>query len=605
MKTSRKLLAALAAMTVAFSGFSALSAFAEEGAPSAQSSVVYDAAETKEISDCRISFLNFTFTYTGKEVCPDNYGGSCYLNIYDGRTRLVKDVDYKLSYANNINTGIALLTIEGVGKYQGTAKYNYYVIPKKQTIKGISYTKEGIRLEWVPDSTALAYQVLISQNYNFKGALSYTIKDISSSGTVIKNKFGTNERWYVKVRSVITQDGTFNTRRYGDFSATRSIKTFPQLSKIEVTNNSLNYTGSEIKPAVKVTDANGAAVSADDYTVKYTNNIKAGIATVTATNNSDPSNVVKAEFVIKPAVNRITNITTQNGAFKISWEKGSPGTVGYQVYYSTSSDFSSNVHSYTSTDLNDLEENFSSVPKSGETWYVKVRSFCTASGTKTGMRYGDYSAVQSIHVIDYLAKTTKKTELYANAAFSPSSLGSVPAGSTVSIIGATGCWFKAEFGGKTGYIYNKAFGVAANVTGTVTEANVKTYADDIIFDIGTSAKAICSYVHNLIWYTHTAVPTVGRDGLAAYAFNYRRGACYYYAATTDILLERAGYEHKLVKGRSTTGEHHWSMYRTTGTGWLYLDSCPFIVYPSGFYDFTGYQVQTIRQFTWNRAAYET
>ena len=68
------------------------------------------------------------------------------------------------------------------------------------------------------------------------------------------------------------------------------------------------------------------------------------------------------------------------------------------MLYSTDKNFAKNVHSYTSTNLSDTSENFSRVPNSGETWYVKVRSFITKDGKATSTRYGNYSAVRSIKV---------------------------------------------------------------------------------------------------------------------------------------------------------------------------------------------------------------
>ena len=63
-----------------------------------------------------------------------------------------------------------------------------------------------------------------------------------------------------------------------------------------------------------------------------------------------------------------------------------------------STDTKKYVHSYTSADLSDLSENFSKYPNSGETWYVKIRSFFTKDGKTTSTRYGNYSAVKSIKI---------------------------------------------------------------------------------------------------------------------------------------------------------------------------------------------------------------
>ena len=126
---------------------------------------------------------------------------------------------------------------------------------------------------------------------------------------------------------------------------------------------------------------------------------KVGVATITVKGTGkNTTGTYKKTFVVKPAKNAIKTISSTKGAFKITWTKATAGATGYQVEYSTDKNFAKNVHSYTSTNLSDLSENFSSVPKSGETWYVKVRSFVTKDGKATSTRYGNYSDVKTIKI---------------------------------------------------------------------------------------------------------------------------------------------------------------------------------------------------------------
>ena len=170
-------------------------------------------------------------------------------------------------------------------------------------------------------------------------------------------------------------------------------------AKISIPYSAYTYTGSAVKPAVTVKFKDGDLIPESDYTVSYSNNKAVGVATITVKGKgTNVTGTYKKEFVVKPAKNEITSISTTSGAFKISWKKGTAGTVGYQVQYSTDKNFEKNVHSWTTTTLTKLSENFSSVPRSGETWYVKVRSFYTKDGKATSTRYGNYSAVKSIKV---------------------------------------------------------------------------------------------------------------------------------------------------------------------------------------------------------------
>lgn len=551
------------------------------------------------LEGCTVKLTQTAYNYAGAAVTPEKY-----LVVSDGGKALVKGTDYTVSYKNNDKPGAAEMTVTGKGDYNGSVKLTFIIRPAKQKITGLSSGNGGIRVEWDTDKNALGYQVLYSQDMSFKTYHSTTVTDPARGYVNLTSVPKAGETWYVKVRAFVTKDGNVKSTRYGYYSDVQSIKTYQSIDKVTIPYSAYTWTGKARKPSVKVKDPKGKLIPAANYTVTYSNNINVGTAKITVTGKGSCAGTYVKEFVIKPAKNEITSITTKDRAFKISWKQGTPGTVGYQVLYSTTSDFSANVHSYTSSNLTDLSENFSKVPKAGETWYVKVRSFYTKDGKVSSTRYGNYSDVKSITVSDTVLVTTKAAKIYKNASFSPDSLGSVGAGASVSLVSKSGRWYKVSVNGITGWIYNKAFGVSANYSGRITADNVGVYADDVIFDIGTSPAAIMKYVLNTVKYAHLAEPAPGRDGRAAYAFSYRQGACYHYAAASDMLLEHAGYVHKIVEGRSTSGEHNWNIYMTA-SGWRYLDACPFIVYPSGFADFTGDQVKNIRSFTWDRTKYET
>ena len=64
------------------------------------------------------------------------------------------------------------------------------------------------------------------------------------------------------------------------------------------------------------------------------------------------------------------------------------------MLYSKDKTFKSGVHTYETEDISKLSERFSSVPETGETWYVKYRAYVTIDGK----RYGNYSEVKSVKV---------------------------------------------------------------------------------------------------------------------------------------------------------------------------------------------------------------
>lgn len=170
-------------------------------------------------------------------------------------------------------------------------------------------------------------------------------------------------------------------------------------AKVTIPYSSYTYSGSTIKPEVKVKFKDGDLIPTTQYTLSYSNNVKVGTATITVKGKGgNVMGTYKKTFVVKPAKNAIKGLTAGVGSFKLTWTKATAGATGYQVLYSTDKNFVNNVHSYTSTDLNDLSENFSKVPEPGETWYVKVRSFVTKDGKTTSTRYGNYSEMKSVKI---------------------------------------------------------------------------------------------------------------------------------------------------------------------------------------------------------------
>ena len=190
-------------------------------------------------------------------------------------------------------------------------------------------------------------------------------------------------------------------------------------AKVTIPYSSYTYSGSAIKPAVKVKFKDGDIIPTAQYTLSYSNNVKVGTATIAVKGKgSNVTGTYKKTFVVKPAKNAIKSITAGVGSFKLTWTKATAGATGYQVLYSTDKNFVNNVHSYTSADLNDLSENFSKVPQPGETWYVKVRSFVTKDGKTTSTRYGNYSTVRSVKVVEKYSFDDFYAKEFINKTFS-------------------------------------------------------------------------------------------------------------------------------------------------------------------------------------------
>ena len=75
-------------------------------------------------------------------------------------------------------------------------------------------------------------------------------------------------------------------------------ETIPRMDKVIVSYESVNYTGSEIKPSVVVKDINGNVISSEYYDVSYKNNINIGLASVIVTGKIKYSGELKGSFAI-------------------------------------------------------------------------------------------------------------------------------------------------------------------------------------------------------------------------------------------------------------------------------------------------------------------
>lgn len=86
-----------------------------------------------------------------------------------------------------------------------------------------------------------------------------------------------------------------------------------QLFTIQLSNSSLVYNGTELKPTATVKDGEAVLVEGTDYTLAYTNNVNVGTATVTATGIGNYSGTKTANFTITQADMVITVPTVKEG----------------------------------------------------------------------------------------------------------------------------------------------------------------------------------------------------------------------------------------------------------------------------------------------------
>jgi cell wall-associated NlpC family hydrolase len=149
------------------------------------------------------------------------------------------------------------------------------------------------------------------------------------------------------------------------------------------------YTGSAIKPSITIKDGNYTLKEGSDYTVKYSNNTKTGVATATITGHNPYGGVMTKTFYIVPKKINTPTVTTGDCKMTVKWTKVT-GASGYRIAYKKKGgkwsfiNVSSSTSSKTITGLN-----------SNTYYYVQVRAYVKVNGV---VKYGTYSSAKKVKI---------------------------------------------------------------------------------------------------------------------------------------------------------------------------------------------------------------
>lgn len=168
----------------------------------------------KSIEKGEVLLSTQKYTYNGKAKTP-------YATLLFNNKALKKDVDYTVTYSDNIEIGQATVTVTGIGNYKGELKAAFAINPARQTISKLTSQYRGFAANWKKDTKVTGYQVQYDVNKNFT---SYQSKYVKTNSTYKKTFSGLKSKktYYVRVRSYKTVNGV---KYYGSWSAVKSVKT--------------------------------------------------------------------------------------------------------------------------------------------------------------------------------------------------------------------------------------------------------------------------------------------------------------------------------------------------------------------------------------------
>ena len=202
--------------------------------------------------------------------------------------------DDRVSGLNGASAGSSAFTVSKSGK----VTYTYKMANGKSTVFTLNatYKKGEISSVTIP-----------AEKYAYTGKAikpAVTVK-ARISGRTVKLTKGTHYKVYYK-DNVSVGTATITVKGTGHYKGTLT-KTFKvtrvKLASLTLSQTTMTYTGTELKPKVTVkAKVNGATKTLEkgvDYTVKYKNNVKKGTATVTVTGIGNFTGTLTKTFTIK------------------------------------------------------------------------------------------------------------------------------------------------------------------------------------------------------------------------------------------------------------------------------------------------------------------
>lgn len=333
-------------------------------------------------SGMSVSGYASTYVYTGYAISPE-------LHVtMDGKT-LTAGVDYTVTYADNINVGIAKATVTGVGKYSGTKTINYEIVAKNI-------------------STVNAY-VAGGNSYAYTGSgqtPSVTLRDTVTGNTLTNGtdysiSYSNNTDPGMATVSIKALSNNYTGTKTVTFAISSAAVDGLAVSKVTANSMRLDWDDQSYADGYQICDQNNKVMAtADDnfYKVGGLTSYKTYKFKVRSFVENDDGTVSYGDFSkvvskrTKLAAPKVTLKAAGNGKVKLTWTK-SRAAGGYEIYYSTKKNgvytklktkSASSTRAYNDTGL-----------AAGEKYYYTVRAYRTVNGSKV---YSNYSSIKAVTV---------------------------------------------------------------------------------------------------------------------------------------------------------------------------------------------------------------
>ncbi len=294
------------------------------------------------------------------------------------------------------------------GKYVGTfgdASPCFYVCSHKNTTKGVvpatctadGYTNGTVCADcgkaFANGTTVIPKSATIRKSattFNYNGKVQrplITVFDRNGTQLTYKKDFTVSySNWnsvdpgtyYVYVQMV----GNYNDFRVYSYTINPITGATPKLNK-----NTITYNGTVQRPSVTVTDANGKALEyKEDFVVSYSNfnskEVGRYTVTVTMVGGYKGTSYTYPYYINPKGTTFLTSaqggFTGIKNGFTLKWNKQTNNTTGYQIQYSTKSDFSNAATIYAGPSSATSKTVTGRASKTR--YYVRIRTYKNVGG---------------------------------------------------------------------------------------------------------------------------------------------------------------------------------------------------------------------------------
>ena len=247
------------------------------------------------ITSSSVQDLTGSYTYTGCEI---QYNPKV---TVDG-TVLTKDVDYVVTYSNNINVGTASYTVTGIGSYNGSVTKTFKISQAAITKSTVNITMEDGPFYYT--GSTIKPKITITDTVydpSIKGAKTVTLTEGKDYTLTYAQNVNYWDSPYVTITGINGYSGSVKKTFSIEYAVPTPTTTDISTCTATLSLSSYTYDGTAKTPTVTVKNGSTTLTNGTDYSVAYSNNVNAGTAAVTITGKGSYTGTTTKTFTINKA----------------------------------------------------------------------------------------------------------------------------------------------------------------------------------------------------------------------------------------------------------------------------------------------------------------